>query len=112
MAAQPRAILLAYDGSDASRRALDAAADLVGYGSTLTVVGLEAAGAALVEARERLLRRHVVARIAGTTDELEEAVRDHGPDLLVVGRGAADGAAADALGAVVRSAPCDVLIVS
>jgi len=38
MAGQPRQILVRFDGSEASQRALDVAADLVGYGSSLAVV--------------------------------------------------------------------------
>ena len=38
MAARPRRIMVGYDGSEAATRALDVAADLVGYGSTLAVV--------------------------------------------------------------------------
>lgn len=112
MAAHARSIVLAYDGTDASRRALDDAADLVGYGSTLTVVAMRAAAAAVAEARERLLRRHVLARFVEPTDELVEAARVLEADLLVLGRGSANGSAADALGAVVQGAPCDVLIVN
>jgi nucleotide-binding universal stress UspA family protein len=36
--ARSRRIMVGYDGSAAGRRALAAAADLVGYGSTLAVV--------------------------------------------------------------------------
>lgn len=35
MAARARSILVGYDGSEAARRALAAAADLSGYGSSL-----------------------------------------------------------------------------
>jgi nucleotide-binding universal stress UspA family protein len=112
VAAQARSILLAYDGTDASRRALDAAADLTGYGSTLTVVGVRVADSELADARERLLLRHVVARFAAPTDELLAAVRDSAADLLVVGRAPADSPAGDALGAVVDGATCDVLVVA
>ena len=58
-------IVVAYDGSRTSRRALDAAVDLMGYGSSLTVVHVRAeeeAGRTVELAREDLLRRHVVAR--------------------------------------------------
>ena len=41
MAARARKIMVGYDGSDASTRALDVAADLVGYGSTLAVVTVQ-----------------------------------------------------------------------
>ena len=58
--------MVAFDDSDASRRALDAAADLMGYGSSLSVVHVRGAdapeGRAVDVAREQLLRRHVTAR--------------------------------------------------
>ena len=38
--ARAKSIIVGYDGSDAGHRALDVAADLVGYGSTLAVVGI------------------------------------------------------------------------
>jgi len=41
MAAQPRRIVVGFDGSDAAWRALDVAAGLTGYGSTLAVVSVE-----------------------------------------------------------------------
>ena len=65
--------MVGYDGSDASRRALDAAADLAGYGSTLAVVTVHerraSAAAATRRAREQLLGRHVEARYHETTGE-------------------------------------------
>ncbi len=106
-----RRIMVAYDGSDAARRALAAAADLVGYGSTLTVVtvqsGLHSAAVA-TEARELLLLRHVQARYfepAGKrADRLLEAAAELEVDLVVVGH--SNGSAR-----VVRRAACDVLVV-
>jgi nucleotide-binding universal stress UspA family protein len=66
MAAQPRRIVVGYDGPSASRRALDAAADLTRYGSTLTVVTVATEASAgdtmLAEARDRLIGRHMPAR--------------------------------------------------
>ena len=65
MTARPRRIMVAYDGSDAAGRALDAAADLTGYGSTLAVVTVHAGEvdtATTAGAHHRLLRRHVEAR--------------------------------------------------
>jgi nucleotide-binding universal stress UspA family protein len=106
-----RRIMVGYDGSDAARRALGAAADLVGYGSTLTVVtvqtGLRSAAVA-TEARELLHRRHVQARYfepAGRrADRLLEAADELEADLVVVGH--SNGSAR-----VVRRAACDVLVV-
>ncbi|MGH3127933.1 MAG: universal stress protein, partial [Gaiellaceae bacterium] len=66
MSSRPRSIVVAYDDSDASGRALDAAADLVGYATSLSVVHVrtgDTPGDRAVEgAREHLLRRHVTAR--------------------------------------------------
>jgi nucleotide-binding universal stress UspA family protein len=124
MAAQPRRIVVGYDDSESARRALDRAADLTGYGSALAVVsvaptGGEMSAAALESARERLLRRHVTAtylqpvgepaaELVGTARELEADLvvvgrRNHSLRRLVLGSVSAD---------VVRSAPCDVLVVS
>ena len=53
--------MVAYDGSEAAGRALDAAADLAGYGSTLAVVTVhtgEPNGSTTAVAREQLLGRH------------------------------------------------------
>ena len=66
MSSRPRSIVVAYDDSDASWRALDAAADLVGYATSLSVVHVRPAdmpGRRAVDgAREHLLRRRVAAR--------------------------------------------------
>jgi nucleotide-binding universal stress UspA family protein len=121
MAAQPRRIVIGYDGSPAARSALDAAADLTGYGSTLTVVNVatEEGDAALAEARNRLLQQHVEARyvqaVGDPADELVAAARRFEADLVVVGRPNGHAAAAEvgALNAaVVSRASCDVLVVS
>ena len=124
MAAQARRIVVGYDDSESAQRALDRAADLTGYGSTLTVVSVTSEdGPMSVEplehARERLLRRHVTAtylqpvgepaaELVGTARELEADLvvvgrRSHSLRRLVLGSVSAD---------VVRSAPCDVLVVS
>jgi nucleotide-binding universal stress UspA family protein len=121
MAAQPRRIMVAYDGSDASVRALDAAADLVGYGSTLAVVTVQTRfvdGATVSAAREQLLRRHVEARYfepsGEPAEQLVETAKELGADLIVVGRRSQSQLRA-LLGSVsarvVRRAPCDVLVV-
>jgi len=118
MAARPRRILVGYDGSSASRRALDAVADLAGYGTTVAVVAapgdVESPGAELRrlvdEAREALLRRNVAARcFAAEGDRAEallEVARDLDVDLLVVARPSAAAASA------VDGAECDVLLVA
>ena len=118
MAARPRRILVGYDGSSASQRALDAVADLAGYGSTVAVVAaprdVENPAAELRrlvdEAREALLLRHVAARcFAGEgdhADSLLKVARDLDVDLLVVARPSAAAATA------VDQAECDVLLVA
>jgi nucleotide-binding universal stress UspA family protein len=121
MAGQPRRILVGFDGSDSSRRALDAAADLAGYGSTLAVVYVRsdaASGGDTVDlAREQLLRRHVVARYleadGNPASEIVDAARAFDADLVVVGRRSALRRLVGSVStAVVRGAPCDVLVVS
>jgi nucleotide-binding universal stress UspA family protein len=109
--------VIGYDGSAASMRALDAAADLVGYGSTLAVVTVangHTDGSATAEARERLHRRHVEARYHETrgdaAESLVEKAHELGADVLVVGRG--DHAVGRVSSEVVRQACCDVLVVS
>jgi nucleotide-binding universal stress UspA family protein len=109
--ARSRRIMVGYDGSAAGRRALAAAADLVGYGSTLAVVTVQtgpASGAVATEARELLLRRHVEARYfepSGTrADRLLEAADELEADLVVVGH-------SNRSTRVVRRALCDVLVV-
>jgi nucleotide-binding universal stress UspA family protein len=125
MAAQPRKIIVGYDDSEASRRALDRAADLTGYGSTLTVVSVAPEGAAysadlLTSARERLLHRHVTATymqpVGEPADELVDAAAVLEADLVVVGRHSRGPLRRLVLGSVsadvVRRAPCDVLVVT
>ena len=118
MAARPRRILVGYDGSSASRRALDAVADLAGYGSTVAVVATpseaerpEAELRRLTdEAREALLLRHVAARCFSAegdrAESLLEVARDLDVDLLVIARPSAAAATA------VDRAECDVLLVA
>lgn len=99
--ATPRTILVGFDGSAAARRALDAAADLTGYGSRLTVVAVRSEADA---AREHLLARQVVARYLEPAETLVDTAAEVGADLLVVARRAQSAE-------VVRGAPCDVLVV-
>jgi nucleotide-binding universal stress UspA family protein len=134
MALTAKNVLVAYDGSDGARLALDAAADLVGYGSTLTVVAVAGGRArngeapvdtvsdtrpVLEDARRRLARRHVDARTIAATGEpvstlVEEAER-RGSDLLVVsGRRRLSGGSprlGSVSAGVVLHAGCDVLVV-
>ena len=109
--ARAKSILVAYDGSDAGRRALDAAADLIVYGSTLAVVGIQAAGSSdpLADASRYLSGRHVFARYIDADGHAAETVLETaatlGADVIVVAgmNGSVE--------TVVRSAPCDVLVV-
>ncbi len=125
MAARPRKIVVGYDDSAAARRALDRAADLAGYASTLTVVSVgrngrsHASDDALANAREHLLGRHVPATylhpVGEAADTLVETAEELEADLLVVGRRNHSlrrlvlGSVSEA---VIRRAPCDVLVVS
>jgi nucleotide-binding universal stress UspA family protein len=137
VAGRSRNILVGYDGSAASRRALDAAADLAGYGSTLAVVSVarrrendtlaEALDAEavhegeriLAEAREHLYSRQLTARyiepVGDPADQLVETAAKLGSDLVVVGRRSRNALQRLVLGSVsakvVRRAPCDVLVV-
>ena len=121
MTARPRRIMVAYDGSDAAGRALDAAADLAGYGSTLAVVTVHAG-----EIDTSTTARSTRAGCCGDTSRLATTRRAESrrsslwrrrtsseADLLVIGR--RNGDASDFLGSVssrvVRRAPCDVLVV-
>jgi nucleotide-binding universal stress UspA family protein len=119
---RPRRILVGYDASEAARRALDAAADLAGYGSTLAVVSVadgRGADGLLDDARERLLSRHVtaryVSRVGDPAGELISACEELEGDLIVVGRREQSALRRLVLGsvsaAVVSRAPCDVLVV-
>lgn len=123
MAAQPRKILVGFDGSEPAQRALDRAADLAGYGSTLTVVCVVSNGerfqaGPLDNAREHLVRRNVTATylqpVGEAAAELVEAARTLDADVVVVGRRSRSlrrivlGSVSDR---VVREAPCDVLVV-
>jgi len=121
MSAQPRKILVGYDGTDSSVRALDRAMQLTGYGSTLTVVNVtndgERPGAVLDDARQRVRSRLLTAsylqRVGEAAEQLLEAANDIGAELVVVGRRAANAAAEQGTvsAAVVRQSPCDVLVV-
>ena len=123
MAAQPRRIIVGFDGTEGARRALESAAQLAGYGSTLTVVAVASEGGngggdVLASARDFLLERLVTAtyvqRFGDPASELVEAAGELGADLVVVGRrsgvnGARQPGSVSA--DVVRHAPCDVLVV-
>jgi nucleotide-binding universal stress UspA family protein len=124
MAAQPRRIIIGFDGTDGARRALESAAHLAGYGSTLTVVavadeGGNGGGDVLASARDFLLEKLVTAsyvqRFGDPAEELVGAAGELGADLVVVGRRSGVNGARQEPGSVsadvVRLAPCDVLVV-
>ncbi|MEX0673916.1 MAG: universal stress protein [Gaiellaceae bacterium] len=130
-------IVVGYDGSEPAQRALDRAAELAGYGTTVTVVSVapsvytqglqpvadpddsERARGLLAEARDRLALRHVpvatrhavgepAAMIVEAADELEA-------DLIVVGTRNGNAVERLVLGStstkVLHHAHCDVLVV-
>jgi nucleotide-binding universal stress UspA family protein len=124
MTARSKRVLVGYDGSKSAVKALDAAAALVGYGSTLAVVTVGPLGAAftesaLGEARDHLLQLQVPAtylpRYGDPADELVDAAQVLGADVVVVGGRTQNGHLELGLGPVsgdvVQRAPCDVLVV-
>jgi nucleotide-binding universal stress UspA family protein len=119
MAARPRQILVGFDGSESSRRALDAAADLVGYGSSLAVVFVrheDSPSTPIELAREQLLQRQLTARYLEPSGqpgrEIVDAAQAIGADLIVVGRrNVLKRVLGSVSGSVVRRAHCDVLVV-
>ena len=124
MVVQPRRILVGFDGSEPAWRALDVAARMTGYGSTLAVVSVARMGkgsvrALLDHAHERMLGHQVTAtyveRHGAPAEELVAAARELGADLVVVGRRTGGGTGAHEPGSVsedvLRDAPCDVLVI-
>jgi len=124
VAAQPRRIVVGFDGTEGARRALDAAAQLTGYGSTLAVISVARddepdALDPLTEARERLLKQLVAAtyirRVGDPADEIVTSASDLDADLIVVGRRGGEDSPRPLPGSVsveiVRRAACDVLVV-
>jgi len=118
MAARPRRIMVGYDGSDAATRALDVAADLVGYGSTLAVVTVRTSESddwVTGEAREQLQRRLVEAGYHEASGEpakeLVKKAHELRADLLVLGRRNGSALLGSVSSKVVRRANCDVLVV-
>jgi nucleotide-binding universal stress UspA family protein len=128
-------ILVGYDGSDASKRALVHAAELVGRGGNLDVINVigsqpvSARVGSLVdgERRRQLKVLHQAEALLGEwdvrmtshkavgdpTSEIRAAAEESGARVIVVGRGSGlrrliDGSVS---GRLVRRAPCDVLVV-
>ena len=104
-------ILVAYDGSEGAQRALDAAAELMGYGSTLAVVGATTTLSTdpLADAWRYLSDRHVLATyINGNGNPAETVLStagEVGADLIVLA------AVNGSLESVISRARCDVLVV-
>ena len=109
--ARAKSILVAFDGSEAGRRALDAAADLMGYGSVLAVVGIRTSPSEdpLAEASRYLTGRHVTARYVQGNGHPAETLLDTASDVRadVIVCAGMDGS----LDALLRRSPCDVLVV-
>jgi nucleotide-binding universal stress UspA family protein len=128
-------ILVGFDGSDASKRALVHAAELVGRGGCLDVINVigsqpvSARVGSLVDGerqRQRTLLHEARAllsewevrmsprsAIGDPTSEIRAAAEESGVGVIVVGRGTGlrrliDGSVSARL---VRRAPCDVLVV-
>ena len=110
--------MVGYDGSDSAARALDVAADLAGYGSTLAVVTVrtdDSDDSVAADARKQLQQRLVQAgyhEISGEpAKQLLQKARELGADLLVVGRRNGSPLLGSVSSKVVRRAGCDVLVV-
>ena len=128
-------ILVAYDGSKASRRALVHAAELVGRGGRLDVINVigsqpvsSRVGSLVDGERDRQSKTLHEARallgewdvsmtprraIGDPTSEIRAAAEESGARVIVVGRGNGlrrliDGSVSARL---IRRAPCDVLVV-
>ena len=128
-------VLVGFDGSEGSKRALVHAAELVGRGGSLDVINV--IGSQPVSARVGSLvdgerqRQHKVLHqaqallgewevrmtplkaIGDPTSEIRAAAEESGAGVIVVGRGSGlrrmiDGSVSARL---VRKAPCDVLVV-
>jgi nucleotide-binding universal stress UspA family protein len=136
-AAIAKRIVVGYDGSDAARRAVERAAELAGYGSTVTIVGVapsvyrsglppladpddvERARRLLEDARAHLVARHVTVTtrhpIGDPAQQIVAAAEELGADLVIVGTRNGNAVGRLALGStstsVLHRAPCDVLVV-
>ncbi len=122
MVATSKVIVVGFDGSDVSQRALEAAADLAGYGSTLTVVSVRNGGSghsegAVAHARERLQQRGILARylepVGDAAEQLLDAAHRLDADVIVLGRRTSTVSPhPDSMSEqVARRAHCDVLLV-
>ena len=119
MAGRAQTIVVGYDGSERAKRALDRAAELIGYGTSLAVVhvvpssGNSNGDRRLDEARirlnERLLSAQTVKRFGDPTEELIRAAQELRADLLVIGD--AEKGPGSVGARLIHEAPCDVLVV-
>jgi nucleotide-binding universal stress UspA family protein len=127
------ALIVAYDGSAEARRALDHAAALAGPGGEVTVINVVPAQtvsarlepldetkrarqrAQLEEARALLDRKGLRVRsVAAAGDpfyEISALARDRGHAVVIVGRRRHLLPGRSLTSRLVRSAPCDVLVV-
>jgi nucleotide-binding universal stress UspA family protein len=128
-------VLVGFDGSEASKRALVHAAELVGRGGNLDVINVigsqpvSARVGSLVDGERRRQQKilHQAETLLGEwdvrmtprsavgdpTSEIRQAAEESGAGVIVVGRGSGlrrliDGSVSARL---VRRAPCDVLVV-
>lgn len=132
-------ILVAYDGSESAKRALERTVELAREGATVAVVSVAAAlhpmggrssggvdpeelterGQELEQAKRTLTQRGIDARTIEVVGDPPTAIRDAATevaaDVIVVGtrgRGAIKGALLGSVStALVHNAPCDVLVV-
>ena len=137
MSAVASRIVVGYDGSEAATRALERAADLAGYGTTVTVVSVAPSVYAqgfppvadpedsarsrglLREARDQLVLRHVPVQTKAAVGEpaamIVDTAADLDADLIVVGTRNGNALQRIVLGStstkVLHHAACDVLVV-
>jgi nucleotide-binding universal stress UspA family protein len=119
MAGKAQKILVGYDGSEGARRALDRAAELLGYGTSLSVVhvvpsygssnGHRFLDEARIRLNDRLLSAQTLERSGDPTEELVRAAQELHADLIVIGDGELGPGSVGAR--LIRQAPCDVLVV-
>jgi nucleotide-binding universal stress UspA family protein len=124
-----RTVLVAYDGSTASQRALEAAIDLAREGAEVIGVSVRAPTGDARNAQPSTELQDMIATITGPVgvrlptelrtghpaQEILAAARSHRADLIIIGRSGGSNAWGRVLGAtaqeVSRRAECSVLIV-